>query len=225
MTTKKRGRPTTIAKHAATMPLQRRVAVINQYHDAAKTCFAQGAMYALLCGFELHAAKEQVAHGEWENWVEKNCQFSPPTAWRYMAAAEGKFNLVPGLRRIAEFSLGVAPGALAAGHKQELLAALRGATDGETVRQMYLDLGIIKGPPPNPGGDHGGGAARAAKLAAFTPEAVETSLAVDLWAKLIAGLRDYAIVRRRWVRLDPADLRQGVESIKDCLRAISQGGK
>ena len=39
---------------------------------------------ALAAGALLIEAKKQVAHGEWENWLESNCQVAPRTAQSYM---------------------------------------------------------------------------------------------------------------------------------------------
>ena len=39
---------------------------------------------ALTAGALLIEAKQQVAHGEWENWLASNCQVAPRTAQSYM---------------------------------------------------------------------------------------------------------------------------------------------
>jgi hypothetical protein len=42
---------------------------------------------AITAGRALIAAKSQVAHGQWLGWLERNWEFSQPTAHRYMEIA------------------------------------------------------------------------------------------------------------------------------------------
>jgi len=121
-----------------------RAAVIADYHNAAATAYAQSAMYALLCGFELLAAKAQVAHGKWEPWVGENCPFSPVTAWRYMEAAKRKFKAIPNLSHVKDFALGMSPLDLPDERRTQLIEAVKEATDNQTWRQLGLELGFFK---------------------------------------------------------------------------------
>jgi len=126
--------------------LPERATVIVDYHNAAMTAYAQSAMYALLCGFELHAARAQIAHGQWIPWVEEHCPFDRTTAWRYMEAAKRKFKELPNVARVQHFALGVSPLELPADRRAELIEAVKQATDGQTWTQLGLELGVIKQP-------------------------------------------------------------------------------
>jgi len=60
---------------------------INHYHQTAQEHLRKGGAYALTTGELLEAAKEQVKHGEWLRWRERNCLFSERTAQGYMRFA------------------------------------------------------------------------------------------------------------------------------------------
>ena len=51
--------------------------------------YSQQASWSIIeVGKRLIEAKKQVAHGEWENWLDKNVGYSKQTARRFMQCAE-----------------------------------------------------------------------------------------------------------------------------------------
>jgi hypothetical protein len=149
------GRPPTILQVAPEKSLPERIETIRQHHEMVKSCFSQAAMHVVLCGFELIAARAQLSPDTpWEEWVEKNCEFSRMTAYKYCEAAKRKHNRIPEFKRISGFALGVSPESLSVDQRKELFAAVREATDGETIQQMYFDLDICRKPSDyEPGGN------------------------------------------------------------------------
>ncbi|MBF5004769.1 DUF3102 domain-containing protein [Diaphorobacter caeni] len=76
---------------------------------------ARGAMEcALEAGALLVQAKEQVAHGQWENWLRENCTVAPRTARSYMKLATA-FPALPDAerQRVADLPLREAVKAIA----------------------------------------------------------------------------------------------------------------
>lgn len=78
----------------AASELSRLAREITNHHDE---CVAAGTVMssaherfkteAMLCGAKLRQAKELLAHGQFEDWVEKHCSFGVRMARNYMAAA------------------------------------------------------------------------------------------------------------------------------------------
>lgn len=114
----------------------------------AKELGEQAANYAILLGIRLKELKAQTAHGQWETLFneksksESRFRFSSRTARKYIKTADGV----------------LARKALAARDKKKIrkLATedakltekdhklLNKATDGQTLQQLYLDLGIVR---------------------------------------------------------------------------------
>ncbi len=209
------GRPANILKIAPPRPMPERIRVINEYHQCLMATFAQGAMYAILIGFELHAARATVQHGEWEGWVAANCEFHPATAWRYMQAAERKAKDIPNLARVQDFALGVAPHALAQKQREELFDCVRQATDGETIRQLYLELGLSK-QPPQLGGHHPrqGEAPTDAELTAARKQ-----MALDVWKDLEKRLSQW-FAKHQYELLSDLDLQNVREVLKGAMKLL-----
>lgn len=194
------GRPGNILKVAPPRSLPERIGKIQEYHNCAIASLAQGAMYALLCGFELHAARAALRHGEWEPWVEKHCPFSSRTALRYMDAAERKVKDIPNLTRVSDFALGVSPQALHEDQRRQLIDAIKNATDGESIRQMYLDLGIITEPKAR-GGHHP--ALDPKKLTAEEALQADRKMALETWKAVGETLLREGVKVKSWKLLDP----------------------
>lgn len=213
-----RGRKANLLTIAPPRELPERANMIRQYHEAAVATFAQGAMYALLCGFELHAARAQLRHGEWGEWVERHCPFTARTAWNYMQAAERKFKEIPNLKRVSDFSLGVSSHDLHPDQRAQLVDAVRDATDGVSIRQLYLDLGLMSGAPTartNPGDSFADDdTARRAK------KRMARALASEKWPLVVGALREFVLVRNYASYLAPDEIESGLAAIRDCLRKL-----
>jgi len=59
----------------------------NQSHAACERAIRSALEHARRCGDNLIAAKGLVKHGEFQEWIGKNCKFSPQMARRYMTLA------------------------------------------------------------------------------------------------------------------------------------------
>lgn len=60
---------------------------INEAHQCARESAENAVEWAVKCGQLLAAKKDEVGHGKWELWVEKNCEFTPRSASAYMKVA------------------------------------------------------------------------------------------------------------------------------------------
>ena len=77
----------TAQKQAPTLPTLARRA--NREHAACEKAIRSALEHARQCGQFLIQAKALVAHGNFQDWIAKNCKFSPQMARRYMALARG----------------------------------------------------------------------------------------------------------------------------------------
>lgn len=139
------GRPARIMSMVPNRSLNERAKAINDYHYSSEAAYGQACQYAVLCGMELLASKEQVAHGEWIPWVESNCDFSRMTAQRYMLLADRAIPVIqknyPAFMALAE---PIAPSLMNAKSRQLLISAVSEMTDQKTIQELQLELGIIK---------------------------------------------------------------------------------
>jgi len=62
-------------------------ASISEEHEQAERALRDGLLHAIRAGELLLEAKREVAHGEWENWLQANVPFQPRTARAYMQLA------------------------------------------------------------------------------------------------------------------------------------------
>lgn len=131
--------------------------------SAAKAQAEEAAHLGVLMGVRLGALKERLPHGSWGNLFadsEKRSKganptqcrifdFSCRTAERYMATAK---KLIAVRRLTTKKKAELLKIANSGQINEEQRAVLNKLTDGQTLRQLYLDLGIISG-PPRAGGD------------------------------------------------------------------------
>jgi len=138
------GRPLKILELMPKRTMPERIQTIKEYHGQALQMLAQGAMYAVMCGLELHMAKTQVPHGKWGEWVENECPFSCRTAERYMEAAEGTLQRISNPTVLSDLT-SLLGRELSPNQRTMLLGEVKKSVGGETMWQLYLDLGIVKG--------------------------------------------------------------------------------
>ncbi len=110
------------------------ISKINELHDKAESIAseakdrAQEAIaYDLECGALLTDAKKNLGHGNWENWIAKECNFDSVTAWRYMKLSR-KVN-----ESLANSNLS---------HVKDLEQS-----SPKTLRQAYIATGIFPNTP------------------------------------------------------------------------------
>lgn len=142
------------------------VSQINALHNLAqgkavqaKTLAEDAAHLAVLLGIRLSELKESLPHGEFGKLFEKDAagqiafEFTDRTAQRYLAVSKGlieKHQLSD--LQIKQLSRFAAEPEAITDKGRKMLARL---TDGNTLRQLYLDLGIITGMKDKKGGPGG----------------------------------------------------------------------
>src|SRR5215471_5792355 len=60
---------------------------------------------AMQAGEWLKEAKDKLDHGQWQDWLEKNCDLKERTAQRYMKLADNKVKLMEKVRTARSRSL------------------------------------------------------------------------------------------------------------------------
>jgi hypothetical protein len=148
------GRPASVTLMVPNRSLPERVKTINEYHRSACEAMRDAAAYAVMCGLELLAAKGATAHGSWERWVENNCEFSIETGKRYMRLAD-RLSQVGALKRV----LAELPGGQVQtkGDRVAVAKAVSELTQGEELKQLYFDYGILREPAGVGGAREGAG--------------------------------------------------------------------
>jgi hypothetical protein len=107
-----------------------------------------------------------------------------------MECAERKYKQIPEIKTISDFAIGVAPSSLSESQRNRLIDVVQDATDELTIRQMYLELGVMKAPPK----DRGGNAKLLSWLQDRYPE-IDARREADLPADIRAEWQAQAVVR------------------------------
>lgn len=127
--------------------IEERGKVIRQHFFDAKAHVEIGAMHALQAGVELCAVKSELKHGQWLDWVKDNCPFSEDTAQKYMQAAIRRAGQLANTER-ARYLLPEKPvEAFTEEERKRLTEALQASSEGVSIRQLYLDLGMTSSDP------------------------------------------------------------------------------
>jgi hypothetical protein len=127
---------------------------ITKYHHAARRTASQAVGYAILCGKEIAEAQDNIPHGGFVEWLTERTEVSQRTAYRYLDLFRGfrpkltKFTSVAGL-------LELPVGEWSAAEAEKFEKAVAKASDGQTLTQLYMDLGVVKGQSKLRGGDTG----------------------------------------------------------------------
>jgi hypothetical protein len=77
------------------------ITAINAEHRHVLAAIASGTAHAIKAGELLTQAKQSLVHGEWEDWVKDNLDFSARTARLYMQL----YRLDPKRQRVADLPL------------------------------------------------------------------------------------------------------------------------
>lgn len=200
-----------------------RVEAINALHDEIEEHLAAFAERVVRCGLELLELKKQVGHGKWEKFFEQNIsrqRFQLRNAQKYMEVAKAVKAKIAGKEGGMEMLLsGEESGDDGADQFDVIRDTLADMTDARSWQQLWMDFGLLR-PKMQRGGNHGGGAARAA-LAQFKPSPMELEAMVsqEQWKTIVMQLREFA-QNHRHVHIDEPTLTTGIASIKDCLKMI-----
>ena len=179
-----------------------------------------------MCGSELLALKKEVGHGKWEKFFEANIardRFQLRHAQNYMEVAKA-VQLKIAQREGAGAAMLLdgecaTPGTQ--GHEliRETLADM---TDARSWQQLWLDMGLLRSQKPR-GGDHGGGAAMAAKARdAHGQLQFEMAVAKQDWNELIYNLRDFVLTHKRHLLLQPGEVIGGRQALGDVVKALPE---
>jgi hypothetical protein len=107
-------------------------AACNLENLATRVCSAHAAIgraahnlleHAMAAGDALLLARKQIAHGQWEPWLKRNCDLSPRTAERYVQLAKARVELEANPSRATDLSLAGALRLLGNGKKKARVVA------------------------------------------------------------------------------------------------------
>lgn len=167
-----------------------RFALVNEYHDLARTSMAQSCAYMILAGVELLALKEDAEHGTWEKlFPEAGAKsanagaFAMPlrTAQRYMGFAAAAKKHVPALRESCASNVPLS--LMSPEAREKIVHAVRKTGDGNTYSDLAKEWGIAKKPPGN-----GGGQQQSGEDSKLTPQQQAEQGAQDLFHPIAVSL-------------------------------------
>ena len=200
--------------------------VTDTIRELLDTLDRGAAQIGLRVGICLEVAKQLVKHGEFEDW--QMAVFGGDWDERHLQRfhALGKTflqkyrHLLPNAKSDRKL--------LSAGDIEpetiippNLEGPAREFVGEKTLADLLDEHGIKKRPTGKPrGGDHGGGAAMAAK--ALTPEDVKREAARSEWPELISKLRGFVFTHQKLGYLDPTSLHEGRKAIEQCVDEINK---
>jgi hypothetical protein len=208
---------------------------INALHDLAqadaqqaKQLAERACQNAVILGIKLETLKSRVPHGGWVpmfkdedgkgSQIRTRFVFGIRTAQKYMLAAQGALSR-PGLPAAAKKRL-LALAAPDAQVTDQHYDDLSKATAGQTLRQLYLDLGIIRAGATETSGSGGYHPPKGER----PPPPPEADL---IWEEIVHPLRvidQYISGHGRIAALDPARLAQVIDILAanlDVLRNLN----
>lgn len=171
-----------------TVGLETRRDRILNYHQSVIRAFGQQMGYAFLCGLELNAAKEEIAHGQFEKWRE---QFLPDlprsTANNYRNFATLLQEKSKTLARLTDRAQNLLTngGEFADTDRTEILQAVHDVADGKTLTDLYRALGVVRDKVHQKDRDNG------RKLTREERETERKDNALDWARQIIARLEEY----------------------------------
>lgn len=196
---------------------------IRKLEDDALNC-------AIRIGILQEMAKRVIPHGEFNAWREREFGKSLTTLKYYHVLA---------LKRLAE--VGLMQGTGKHTPMQLPMPADLSALDDETLipekyRQTIFDWGDdrpqsirdaldrygVKVDAKPRGGDHGGG--KAMHDLAKSQRINEMMYAQEQWRHIIEQFREFALKRKGFVHVPPDVLDSGLESVRECIRALPKKG-
>lgn len=133
-------------------------AMMVKFDESVHSAYRDQMCYAFLAGVTLLRVKDLLPHGSLMSWREKHLpHISKTSINRYQKFAEELVGRFPSVGNLKEVQLLEAGTKLSKESEQEVFEAVREATDGKSLTDMYRDLGVIRQPkkptyhPPKPG--------------------------------------------------------------------------
>ena len=193
-------------------PTMERAGRINYFHKVAEESGAISVRAAFLAGLELMRAKNEIAPGEFLAWIGSNCAFSTRTAQNYMRVAAEYLG--------RHFKLGKLLDTTDA-ERISAVESISAEVGDATVRELYVELGIVKKSKSNLGGRReGAGRPRkvaAAELAAQAEAVAAKAGAVEL-QKTVGELFVLAVSNDGFGAFETPLLREAVETLEQVVR-------
>lgn len=185
----------------------RAAVLINAEYEAWKLADGDANVSLLRVGIALEAVKAVMPQGEFGPWMESHCRVSKSHVYRFRGVAR-KFLSTQKLLLPAAVDLSRANGDTSGADKFEKLA--KQFIAGRSQSELF---DACKPPREEVGGDHGGGKARAEKLARDCAEQ-DVLQANEQWDKIVDLFREFVRLKR-YVHVKPTMLDVGLKSIRD----------
>jgi hypothetical protein len=126
--------------------IDERAARVGSYYHSGKRAAAQLVVYNLLAGIELIGIRDELAHGHWLKWCEKNLPegMSYRSAAYFIGLAEA---LIPKIATLANFDfkqLQLTNGDLDEKQLQPFSEAVQQVTNGQKFKELLREYGLIR---------------------------------------------------------------------------------
>ena len=193
-------------------PGMERAGRVNYFHQVAEEAGAISIKAAFFAGLELMKAKKELPHGQYEQWVDSNCNFSTKTACNYVAVATAYLDKKFDIKHLIDAS---------DAERQQAVETASADCEDATLRQLYVELGIVKKSKSNLGGKReGAGRKRKEELssAAGAAEAAENAgFAAQNAMELVGKVYEEGVIKQGFEAMDKSALKNAVESLKLAL--------
>jgi hypothetical protein len=165
----------------------------------------------LRMGILMEWAKELTPQGDWESWFDAHITMSRAHAYRFRAVAQ-RFMEQHCIGPSAAFLIGTAAEDEAPEELQQFEQLALDFIGDKTQAELFEQCGAVR---YRTGGDHGGGKARAEKY----PSAHHFRMAMAMrdWTEIQRRLREFVLMRKDYALLDPGVVREGIQSLRDCV--------
>ena len=120
---------------------------INYFHSVAEEAGEISIKAALFAGLELMKAKQDIQNGGYEKWIDSNCTFSVRTARNYVAVATEYLSKKFDIKHLISSS---------DAERQEAVEETSNDVGDASLRQLYIELGIVKKSKSKMGGPREG---------------------------------------------------------------------
>ena len=190
---------------------------INYFHSVAEEAGEISIKAALFAGLELMKAKQDIPHGGYEKWIDSNCSFGVSTAKNYVAVATEYLSKKFDIKHLISSS---------DAERQEAVEETSNDVGDASLRQLYIELGIVKKSKSKMGGDRSDIALRnGKKVGRPTKEQLqarlqqqEEELGADSIQKRVADLFAAAVTGGGLGNCDDNELASAVDMLKQIVK-------
>ena len=190
---------------------------INYFHSVAEEAGEISIKAALFAGLELMKAKQDLPHGSYDKWIDSNCSFSISTAKNYVAVATEYLSKKFDIKHLISSS---------DAERQDAVEETSNDVGDASLRQLYLELGIVKKSKSKMGGDRTDIARRnGKKVGRPTKEELqerlrqqEEELGADSIQKRVADMFAAAVTGGGLGNCDDKELASAVDMLKQIVK-------